>query len=277
VSDVTPDDLAGLCAAALPHEDLTAADLEACCSGPGTRTVADDAGPDAGAAVYIVREFPEYDFKAAWLLLLAVPPERQGRGAGRALVERVLDDCRREGVAQLHTGNAAPRYVWPGVDLANTAALAFFQTLGFEPYDHALNMLLPTTFRAPTPVGVVIERETGPGAADFARREFPHWEDEVARGVECGGTFAARDASDGTTLAFACHSVNRHTWIGPMATDPARRSAGTGHALLAALAEDIEVRFATPHAEISWVAPIPFYAKAGAVAHRAFRIHRFTF
>jgi hypothetical protein len=59
-----------------------------------------------------------------------------------------------------------------------------------------------------------------------------------------------------------------------MATDPRRRLAGTGHALLGALAADIGTRFGATHAEISWVAPIPFYAKAGAVAHRAFRIHR---
>ena len=69
--------------------------------------------------------------------------------------------------------------------------------------------------------------------------------------------------------------MNRHTWIGPMATDPQRRQAGTGHALLGALAADIADRFGATHAEISWVAPIPFYAKAGAVAHRAFRMHRF--
>jgi GNAT superfamily N-acetyltransferase len=120
----------------------------------------------------------------------------------------------------------------------------------------------------------VFERETGAGAVELARREFSHWADEVARGVERGGTFVARDAGDGTTVAFACHSVNRHDWIGPMATDPGRRRAGTGHALLGALAADIEVRSGATHAEISWVAPIPFYAKAGAVAHRAFRIHR---
>jgi GNAT superfamily N-acetyltransferase len=231
-------------------------------------------GPDAGAAVYVVRDFPEYGFNVAWLLLVAVAPERQRRGEGRALVERVLDDCRREGVSEIHTGNAAPRYIWPGVDLAKTPALAFFQSIDFEPYDHALNMLLPTSFRAPTPAGVVIERETGDGAVELARLGFPHWEDEVARGVERGGTFAARDASDGTTVAFACHSVNRHTWIGPMATDPERRHAGTGHALLGALAADIADRSGATHAEISWVAPIPFYARAGAVAHRAFRIHR---
>jgi hypothetical protein len=59
-----------------------------------------------------------------------------------------------------------------------------------------------------------------------------------------------------------------------MATDPARRHGGTGHAILAALAEDVGTRHGVDTAEIAWVAPIPFYAKAGAVAHRAFRVHR---
>jgi hypothetical protein len=134
-------------------------------------------------------------------------------------------------------------------------------------------MLLPTSFRAPVPDGVTIERETSSGAARLACEQFPHWEDEVARGVARGTTFAARDV-DGATIAFASHSVNRYTWIGPMATDAARRHAGTGHALLSALARDIEERHGVPAAEIAWVAPIPFYAKAGATAHRSFRMHR---
>jgi hypothetical protein len=118
----------------------------------------------------------------------------------------------------------------------------------------------------------IVERETGDGAIGLARREFPQWEDEIARGIERGTTFAARDAA-GETIAFGAHSVNRHTWIGPMATNPARRRGGTGHAVLAALAADVGERFGVDDAEISWVAPVPFYAKAGAVAHRAFRVH----
>ncbi len=62
--------------------------------------------------------------------------------------------------------------------------------------------------------------------------------------------------------------MNRATWIGPMATDPDRRHGGTGHAVLAALAADIGASCVVESAEIAWVAPVPFYAKAGAVAHR---------
>jgi mycothiol synthase len=266
---VNPEQLAALCGAALPEEQLTVDDVATCCFGPGSDVI----GDGQAAAAFVVKDFPEYELKVAWLLLVAVGPEAQRRGRGRAVVEEVIERCRAEGARELHTGNAAPRYVWPGVDLASTAALAFFQSIGFEAYDHGLNMLLTTSFRSPPPAGITIERETGDGAAGLAREHFPNWEDEVLRGAARGTTFAARDAG-GATVAFACHSVNRHTWIGPMATDPNKRHAGTGHALLGALAEDIEAQYHVSAAEIAWVAPIPFYAKAGAVANRAFRMHK---
>jgi GNAT superfamily N-acetyltransferase len=264
---VTPDELAALCAAALPEERLTVSDLRTCCFEAGGAVV----GDEDGAVAFVVKDFG--GVKVAWILLVAVGPAHQRHGRGRHLVEHVIETCRTAGVTELHTGNCAPRYVWPGVDLSATAPLAFFQSAGFEPYDHGLNMLLPTSFRCDPPAGITVERESGDGAAALARREFPHWEDEVQRGVDRGTTFAARDAS-GETVAFGAHSVNRHTWIGPMATDPARRHAGTGHAILGALAADIEAAHGVDDAEIAWVAPIPFYAKAGARAHRAFRVHR---
>jgi mycothiol synthase len=264
---VTPDDLAALCAAALPDERLTAADLRTCCFEGGAQVI----GDHDGAIAYITKDFG--GVKVGWVLLVAVAPGSQRRGRATELVDEVVARCRADGVTELHTGNCAPRYVWPGVDLSATPALALFQLLEFEPYDHGLNMRLPTSFRAPVPHGVTIERASGDGASGLARREFPHWEDEIQRGVDGGTTFVALDG-DGETIAFGAHSVNRHTWIGPMATDPARRHAGTGHAILAALAADIESMHGVRSAEIAWVAPIPFYAKAGATADRAFRIHR---
>jgi GNAT superfamily N-acetyltransferase len=264
---VTPETLAALCARALPDEGLTSDDLRTCCFEDGAEVI----GDDDGAAAYVVKRFGEV--AVAWLLLVAVAPRAQRHGNGRRLVAEVVRRARAADALELHTGNCAPRYVWPGVDLSATAALAFFQDLGFEAYDHGLNMALPTSYRADPPAGITIERETGDGAASLARREFPHWEDEITRGVSSGTTFAARDAS-GETIAFGAHSVNRRAWIGPMATDPARRHAGVGHAILAALAEDLSTAHDVDSAEIAWVAPVPFYAKAGATASRAFRMHR---
>jgi GNAT superfamily N-acetyltransferase len=262
-----PDRLARLVGAALPDEQLTAADLEAGCYGPDTVIL----GDDCAAAALALKRFG--DVAAAWLVLIAVHPECQREGRGRALVEACAERARRNGAVDLHLGNAIPRYVWPGVDYRFTAALALFEAMGFEPYGSECNMAIGTGFKADPPAGVVIEREAGDGATGLATRCFPHWVDEVERGASAGTCFAAR--ADGETIGFACHSVNRRGWIGPMATDPDRQRAGVGRALLGALCADLAGR-GLDEAEIAWVGPIGFYAKAGARVSRVFRNAKLT-
>jgi len=264
---LAPDGLGRLVAAALPGEGLTAADLETCCYGPDTEILGD---ADA-AAVLTVKE--SGGLAAAWLVLLVVHPDHHRRGRGRALVAESAARARAAGAVDLHLGTAIPRYVWPGVDFRFTAALALFEGTGFEPYGAACNMAIPTSFRADSPAGVVVEREDGNGAATFASRCFPHWLDEVERAVVTGACYAARAGGD--TIGFACHSVNRAGWIGPMATDPERQRAGVGRSLLGAACASLSD---TGHgeADIAWVGPVGFYAKAGAVVSRVFRNAKLT-
>jgi mycothiol synthase len=256
-----PDRLAGLVGAALPDEGLTAADLQTCCYGPATDIV----GDEHGAAALTVRRHG--DLAAAWLVLIAVHTDRQREGRGRALVDACAAKARDAGAADMHLGNAIPRYVWPGVDYRFTAALSLFEASGFEPYGAECNMAIATSFRADPPPEVVIERETSDGATAFASR-FPHWVDEVERGTAGGTCFAAR--AGGATIGFACHSVNRRGWIGPMATDPDRQRGGVGRALLGAVCADLGAH-GHAEAEIAWVGPVGFYAKAGARVSRVFR------
>jgi GNAT superfamily N-acetyltransferase len=264
---LAPDGLAQLVSAALPDEGLTATDLDACCFGPDTEILGDD---DA-AAVLTVKG--SGGLAAAWLVLLAVHPDHRREGRGRALVNESATRARAAGAVDLHLGTAIPRYVWPGVDFRFTAALALFETTGFEPYGAACNMAIPTSFRADSPREVFVEREGGDGAAALASRSFPHWLDEVERARAAGTCSAAR--AGGETIGFACHSVNRAGWIGPMATDPERQRGGVGRALLGAVCASLA---ATGHAEadIAWVGPIGFYAKAGAAVSRVFRNAKLT-
>jgi GNAT superfamily N-acetyltransferase len=259
----TPESLAALVAAALPGEGLTAGDLETCCFGPDTEVV----GKREAAAALTVRRLG--DMVLAWLLLLAVHPDRQRRGLGRTAVEATADRAREHGAVELHLGNAAPRYVWPGVDFRFTAALSLFESCGFEPYGAECNMTLSTGYRADPPAGVVVERENGDGAAELARGTFPHWEDEVGRGTLRGTCFAAR-TDGGATIGFACHSVNRQGWIGPMATDPSRQRGGVGNTLLGTVCADLAAR-GLHEADVAWVGPVGFYANAGARVSRVFR------
>ena len=109
---MSPEELAALCAAAMPHEQLTADDLLTCCYGPDSQVIGDT---DAAAA-WLWRDFG--GVKVGWLLLIAVAPGARRGGRGRRLVEEIVATCREVGVTELHTGNCAPRYVWPGVDLS---------------------------------------------------------------------------------------------------------------------------------------------------------------
>lgn len=269
MSGVTVAGLADLVHAALPDEHLSAADLLTCCGGEGSVTL----GDGDGAAVVNVTRWSREVSPVAWILLLAVAPERQREGRGRALVDEAAEYARDQGARELHLGNAVPRYVWPGVDFRLTAALALFESCGFDPYGAEVNMAIPTSFRVPVPEGAIVTRENGDGAVRLATRIHPHWADEVGRATAGGTCFVARDIH-GATLGFACHSVNRHALIGPMATDPGRRGLGIGGALLSALCTDLRDAHGLEETEISWVGPIGFYAKAGARVSRVFRTAR---
>lgn len=271
MSSVTAAELADLVHAALPDEDLTAADLLTCCGGDGSVTLGDG---DAAAVVNVTRWSRELP-PVAWILLLVVAPERQRAGRGRALVEEAAEYAREQGARELHLGNAIPRYVWPGVDFRLTAALSLFEACGFEPYGAEVNMAIATSFRVPVPEGAILTREDGDGAVALATRFHPHWADEVRRATENRTCFVARDIH-GATLGLGCHSVNRHALVGPMATDPDRQGLGIGTALLSALCADVEAVHGLEETEISWVGPIGFYAKAGARVSRVFRTAKLT-
>ena len=55
-----------------------------------------------------------------------------------------------------------------------------------------------------------------------------------------------------------------------MATDPGRQHAGVGRSLLGEVCASLSDAGHT-EADIAWVGPIGFYAKAGAVVSRVFR------
>src|SRR5262249_637196 len=153
------------------------------------------------------------------LVLTVVHPDHQARGLGKELVQAVCDRARGAGARDVLLASAIPRYLWPGVDTANTRAGMLLESPGFEREWVGINMAIPTSSRRSPPDGITVEAETGDGAHDFAADAFPHWVPELDRAVELGTAVAARDEA-GRTVGFACHSVNRAGWIGPMATDP---------------------------------------------------------
>jgi GNAT superfamily N-acetyltransferase len=260
---VDPAALAALCARAMPEERLTVDELAYVCFGPGD----DVLGDENGAVAFRFKDHGTH--RGVWIVLVVVAPERQRAGRGTALVQAALDAARDAGAGTAHLAGAVPRYLWPGVELTNTRAGMLFERFGFQRDFVGVNMAIPTTFRAPCPNDTLVERETGAGALELARRAYPHWVAELEVAIKRGTAFAARTA-DGHTIGFGCHSCNRATWIGPMATDPSVQHAGVGSAVLAAVCADLA---AAGHAtgEIAWVSNLRFYGKCGATVSRAFQ------
>ena len=264
---LTADALAALCERAMPEERLTAAELDYLCCAPVVDGVGDEHfGDERGAAVLQTMKFGDY--LAAWLTLVVVDSAAQGKGVGKTLVHAVADRARELGAREVLLASAVPRYLWPGVDCFNTRVGMLLETMGFERDWLGTNMAIDTSFRRDPPPGIVVEREVGDGAHDFADREYPHWIPELDRAVGMGTAFAARDA-DGKTIGFGCHSVNRFGWLGPMGTQPDLQHGGVGSAVVAALCTDLEARGCVT-GEISWVSNLRFYGKCGARVSRVF-------
>jgi GNAT superfamily N-acetyltransferase len=259
---VQPGELAALCGAAMPAERLTGAELAHVCFGEGDEVV----GDRNGAAAFTISRFG--DRVAATILLVAVAPEEQGKGRGKQLLADVLDRARARGATSAHLITPIPRYLWPGIDVTNTAAAALVESLGFVRDAVGTNMTIATSFRRPPPEGVTVDRATT-AALRFATQAYPQWVAELSTALERGTAVAARDP-DGLVIGFGCHSCNRAGWLGPIATAPDLQHGGVGSAVVAALCADLDGRGFTT-GEICWVSNIRFYGKCGATVSRVFQ------
>jgi len=266
-------DVVAIADLALPGEALGEDDLVSC--------LWDDVDPtvvfgidDAGVAVAVARQVGER--RIGFVQMVAVVPESRRLGHGRALLAAVEEWAFGEQLAvALSVGGGAPYYLWPGVDTHATAALCFFEALGYQPSGTQLNMSFPTRHRAPVPSGVEIRRaideaDAAAGLA-FVGTHWPNWVAETNRAIEHGTCHLAFEAVSGAAVGFGCHSVNRLGWLGPMGTDPVRRHGGLGNALLSGIAKDL-MAAGLSDVEVAWVGPLGFYAKAAnATVSRAFR------
>jgi GNAT superfamily N-acetyltransferase len=267
------DDFAMLVTEALPGERLSEDELVACCfDDPGVVLALADG---TGVVSAVARDFD--GFVMGWIKLVAVAEDARGTGRGRALVSAAEQRLFDAGASEIHLASSAPFYLWPGVPGDALGMLCLAEAMHFERTGSELNMSIPTTFRAPPPTDAVVRRVVddpdAKAVVEFTRAHWSTWVDELRRAIEQGGCHAVFDDADRSVVGFACHSVNRAGWIGPMGTDPERRGRGSGHALLSELCKDL-MAANLRDGEIAWVGPVRFYAKAGARVSRMFGSYR---
>ncbi len=269
-------DLASLAAAALPTEGLTTDDLRAACWGDPDPAVVLAARDGAGAAAAVVRRVGEES--VGFVRLVAVAPDARRRGLGRSLLSAAESWLVDGGATRLAAGGEAPFYLWPGVDLAATAALCLFEAAGYEDAGAAVNLSCstrpwPSPGHRASPVGVAVrpvrEEHEVRAVRALVDRVWPWWRPELDRGIDrgaCHGGFV----EGGDAVGFACHSVNRAGWVGPIGTDPTAQRSGVGAALMGAVCADLAAA-GHDRAEISWIGPVGFYARTvGASVSRVF-------
>ena len=263
-------ELASLLAEAMPDEHLSVDELLGVLwDDPGTVLA-----PEAGDAVVatVVRRHGE--LAVGHVRLLAVAPGAQRRGVGRQLLDAAEAGFRDEGAAVAVLGAEAPIYLWPGVDVTAVPALCLFEAAGYRTTGTEVNLVLPSSFRAPTPEGVLIRRAIGDAdvaaVRDLVGQAWPSWSVELDRAIDAATAFVAVDAATEDPVGFCCHSVLRTGWLGPMGTRPVRQGAGVGAALVSAVCADLMVA-RRDRVEIAWVGPVRFYAKLGATHGRSFR------
>ncbi|MGZ4400250.1 MAG: GNAT family N-acetyltransferase [Gaiellaceae bacterium] len=217
------------------------------------------------------------------ILLLMVDPCAGRRGIGRRLHDAALEGLRRTAAAEIRLGSNGCPYLWPGVPRELTAAVAFFERVGWH-WNSVVSDLSADLLGYQAPEGVV-ERPRRAGVElavarpeemqevrAFERRSFPtwlHWFDRaqahevlVARGPDGTilGTLLFRGREPAYLLApilgrdcgtIACVGV----------AEPAEgRGIGTAMVVRASeLLRDAGTRIC----HISWTLRVDFYRRAG--------------
>lgn len=283
-TDADAESIRAAAAAAL-HLDPEAAQLPAhLTSQPPSREWICLVSADGAGVVFASTTEPSESERASsrigYIDLLAVRPDAQGRGLGRALVGAAEQWHTSRGVAEVRLAGNPPCYCWPGIDVRYTPALCLADRLGYERYETAWNMTVDlsadlsvdTDLERLADVGVEVRSapaEERPGLADFAQRQWnEHWAWEVAHATGCH--YATRD---GQILGFAAWGA-RPGWFGPMGTAPAAQGLGIGRVLLRRCLADQRTA-GQRRAEIGWVGPLRFYSRAvGARVERVFAGYR---
>ena len=215
----------------MPEERLTADELEYLCFGANGRRRRRDLrrrarrGGDADPAVRRARR------GLARARRRASRPSRR-TGCGKELVARGGRPRRASSARTTCCSRARSRATSGPASTSRTRAPGCCsRRCGFERDWVGTNMAIDTSFRRPPPAGVVVERETGAGAHDFAAAAYPALGSRARPRGRCSAPRSRRATRDGRTIGFACHSVNRVGWIGPMATDPTLQHGGVGSAV----------------------------------------------
>jgi GNAT superfamily N-acetyltransferase len=257
----------------------------------GDHFVAEEQGRIAGFVATQAQRNPALAQRTGNIMVLFVAPEEQGRGIGRALLDRALEYLRHGGMHAVQIGGRVPRF-WPGVPNTMPGALAFFQAQGWTFLDTTYD--ITQDLRGYRPPPGVLERVDGQGVRlevagepdmpellAFHDREFPFWTEEyqiAAAFSDFQDFLLARDPNGTLVGSVLMSSPQSHpartdvAWKGLLGEDAgsinavgvaaAEQGRGIGLALMARGSEVLLAR-GTGICHIGWTTLLDFYGKVG--------------
>jgi predicted N-acetyltransferase YhbS len=222
--------------------------------------------PGAGVVATVTREGDGF------VRLLAVAPERRGRGLGRRLLAMGEETLQAGGATSVTVGADAPYYLWPGVDTRELAAICLLERMHYQRVETNVNMDVDLRALPDDPGAWSVAGPAERGAVDeWATRHWPWWRAEMLRAVDQAGLVVTTDAHG--IAAVCAHDVNRAGLVGPVAVRPELLGRGVGTSALLGALHRMRVQ-GRDRAEIAWVGPIVPYARIGATLGRTFFVYR---
>ncbi len=251
------DAIAALCRRALerPHD---AEELRACLF------AADDPAIVRGdPAIGIVATVPGH------LRLLVVDPEHQRQGHGSRLLDQAEVDA---GPGSMTVGADAPYYIAPGVESTQLGMLCLLEKRHYNRGEANFNMDVDLREIPDDPGGPVLATEDDVDEVSaFLDSQWPNWKAEALQALHKGTLLIDRD--DKGMSGFCAWDVNKRGLLGPVAVRLDLFGKRTGGPLLIGALHRMRAA-GQEQIEISWVGPIPPYAKVGGTIGRVFFVYR---
>jgi GNAT superfamily N-acetyltransferase len=209
------------------------------------------------------------------LRLFATDPAYRRQGLASLLLQELERRARAAGFAQIKVGNNTAYYFWPGLDVRYTPAFCLLQRHGFRCIGEAVNMdvdLLARDWDTSAEEarlsrdGLTVRRLRPDDREAFSawleRQWSPVWHFEGLSSYQRDPISTFIVTFEERICAFASYGVsNFENGFGPTGTEPDMRGRGLGRVLLHACMRDIRA-LGHQKAEICWVGPITFYARA---------------
>lgn len=223
-------------------------------------------------ALGVIRIRPEGP--VGYVRLLATDPEHRRRGLASVLLDELERRLAAGGATRVQVGTETPIYLFPGVDVAYTAALCLFQRRGYVKIRDTFNLsvdLVAGCFETEKREaelranGLAFRRLALADRKAFdeylSARWSPTWRYEGLQALHADPPSGHVAVRFGRIVGFAVYDVARPGWFGPIGTDEEQRGLGIGTVLLHRCLRDWQCS-GRKSGEIAWIGPLHFYSSA---------------